>query len=53
MRFANQIALALAPSPGHKIYRIGELFSGAGGMTLGAIIISEILFVKKFTLGTV
>ena len=36
MSFANQLALAIAPSPGHKTYRIGELFAGAGGMTLGA-----------------
>ena len=36
MSFANQLALAIAPSPGHKTCRIGELFAGAGGMTLGA-----------------
>ena len=36
MSFQNSLALVMAPSPNRKTYRIGELFSGAGGLTLGA-----------------
>ena len=32
----NSIALAMAATPNRRTYRVGELFSGAGGMTLGA-----------------
>ena len=36
MNFRNNLALAVAATPNRRTYRVGELFSGAGGMTLGA-----------------
>ena len=36
MNLRNSLALAMAVVPNRRTYRVGELFSGAGGMTLGA-----------------